>query len=115
MSRSKRHTPIMGHSCAESEKKDKILWHKKWRRKERQNIQKTKKGDLEGHRTILFTEVSDPWSMDKDGKSYFPPEKQVKRAKEFLDGLHKNVRFGGGKRYHFTDAYKRIIHKWMGK
>jgi hypothetical protein len=104
----------MGHSCAESEKKCKALWHKKWRRKERQNIQKTRKGDLESHSTILFHEVSDPRSMDKDGKSYFPIKKQIKFAKEFLDGFHKDMRFGG-KRYHFNDNYTRIIRKWMGK
>jgi hypothetical protein len=35
VSRSRRHTPLMGLTCAESEKQDKKRWHSKLRSKER--------------------------------------------------------------------------------
>lgn len=62
MSRSYRKTPIFGHTKAESEKEDKKLWHRAWRRS----------NDIESsHR-----EFSNPWDMSKDGKTYWKDAKK---------------------------------------
>lgn len=63
MSRSRRKTPITGVTLAESEKKDKLASHRIYRRTLKQLITP----DLE---TPLPTEqqLTNPWSMAKDGK-----------------------------------------------
>ena len=38
MSRSRRKTPIFGHTTARSEVHDKRLWHKRWRSRERDQL-----------------------------------------------------------------------------
>ena len=66
MSRSFKKNPFCGMSCAESEKKDKQRYNRKFRRIDKQSI---KKQD-----DMLLTsvkEVSNPWAMDKDGKQRF--------------------------------------------
>ena len=35
MSRSRRKTPIVGHTTCGSEREDKKLWHQRWRTRER--------------------------------------------------------------------------------
>ncbi|WP_282811691.1 hypothetical protein [Thauera humireducens] len=35
MSRSRRKTPIVGHTTCHSEREDKKLWHQRWRTSER--------------------------------------------------------------------------------
>jgi hypothetical protein len=65
MSRSRRHTPIIG-VCADartSEKKDKQIWHRVYRRHEKQAIH-------HGREMPHFREVSDDWGMRKDGKMW---------------------------------------------
>lgn len=59
MSRSRKKTPICGHTLKESEKEDKKLWHRAWRRKQKQTDE-----------LIDKREVSNVWSMSKDGKQY---------------------------------------------
>ena len=64
MSRSRKRTPIHGIADG-SEKKDKKIWHSRMRAKEREAIHR---GDE------VFPdekEVSNPWSMAKDGKRYW--------------------------------------------
>jgi hypothetical protein len=64
MSRSRKRTPISGHA-KDSEKDDKKLWHRKMRRKTKHALA----GDKE---PPSVNEVSNPWNMGKDGKSYHP-------------------------------------------
>jgi hypothetical protein len=66
VSRSKRKTPIMGMTSAVSEAQDKAIWHRAYRRTERQRLQSQPFSEPRG-----FREFSDPWSMDKDGKQYW--------------------------------------------
>ena len=65
MSRSKRKTPIFGHTTADSEKLDKRIWNKRFRRVARMLINKEK--ELPTKKAA----VSDVWSGNKDGKSYW--------------------------------------------
>jgi len=60
MSRSRNKNPIFGHTTCKSEKQDKKLWHRRFRRNRKQDIENT---DIRYH--------SNPWSMGKDGKQYY--------------------------------------------
>lgn len=65
MSRSRNKNPFFGHTTCKSEKQDKKLWHRRFRRNRKQNIEDT---EIRG--------FSDPCSMGKDGKRF------VKNAKD---------------------------------
>jgi len=65
MSRSYRHTPIFGITTAKTEKQDKRLANRRWRRICRYVL---RSGDSE--RLPLQREVSNVWSFAKDGKRY---------------------------------------------
>lgn len=69
MSRSLRKTPVRGITSAESEKKDKTTSHRTHRRTLKQKI-------TENLETPLPTEqqLTNPWSMSKDGKFRFDPK-----------------------------------------
>jgi hypothetical protein len=64
MSRSYRHTPIIGHGSAESEKWDKQKAARRWRHAVREAIRRG--------RDVLPVphEIMTPWGMVKDGKSW---------------------------------------------
>lgn len=70
MSRSRRKTPIRGMSSADSEKQDKRMANRKLRRRVRSALRVEPEAPLPRLR-----EVSNPWSMDKDGKRFFDPER----------------------------------------
>ena len=57
-----------------SEKKDKRLWHKRMRTRERDRLIV----DPEGIQTHEH-DVSDPWVMQKDGKRYWPNYPELMR------------------------------------
>lgn len=61
VSRSKRKTPFFGHTTAVSEKEDKTIWHRAFRRAMKQFLDE--KVDIRYY--------SDPWNMNKDGKQYY--------------------------------------------
>ncbi len=67
MSRSYRKHKIMGNTCARSEKKDKRFHNRRMRRKVHDQIGR---GEFERPFPV-DNEVTDPWTMDKDGKQYF--------------------------------------------
>lgn len=108
MSRSYKKTPIIGYTTCRSEKHDKFIWHKKWRLHERIKLATLIKGDLEDHCTIHKHQVSNVWSMGKDGKCYFPYQEQKDRAEVISSIRSKNNR-------EKSSLKKRIVHQWMGK
>ena len=59
-------TPKRGITTAESEKHDKILAHRRERKRVREVLGKKSADCVLPHRK----ELSDPWSMEKDGKHY---------------------------------------------
>lgn len=72
MSRSRRKTKIQSFAIADSESKDKKIWHGRMRAAERDRLIT----DPESEPTHQ-NEVSSVWSMAKDGKHYWvdmPPE-----------------------------------------
>ncbi len=70
MSRSRRKNPFTGFSTADSEKEDKRIANRKERRKIRQVLPAEPAPELLPHRR----ELSNVWSMDKDGKRRFDPD-----------------------------------------
>ena len=75
MSRSKKKLAGGGITTASSEKDDKKIWHKIFRRKNKALVKHDGK-DTE----IIYPiekEVSDPWLMDKDGKGICHIEKEA--------------------------------------
>lgn len=82
MSRSRRKTPIYGITTARSEKQDKKLWHQRMRACERDRLRHSL-DDPEAHLTTLVLEVSNRWSMDKDGRQWWPWSRQAEKVVEW--------------------------------
>lgn len=74
MSRSKKKKPIHGIAVCESEAKDKRIWHKRMRTRERDRLITDPDGVSTDRR-----EVSNRWTMGKDGKGYFPEHAEYMR------------------------------------
>lgn len=64
MSRSRKHTPIHGHTCKESDKPFKVIEHRRERRIVRASI--SIDSDMPHPKTF-----GNPWASCKDGKSYW--------------------------------------------
>lgn len=74
MARSFRKTPISGNTTSPSEKQDKRLANRRWRRRARLAL-------AAGREPPLQREASDVWDFDKDGKRWFghhPPKVLVR-------------------------------------
>ena len=72
MSRSRKKTPIGGWA-GDSEKEDKKIWHRQFRHKSK-NILRGIHNDMDSLEEVVLpvrNEVSNLWSMSKDGKHYF--------------------------------------------
>ncbi len=79
MSRSRRKTPIVGHTTAETEKTDKRLANRRYRRRVRQTLD-----GVDPAADVLIphrNEVSNVWQFDKDGKQYLdsPEPKDMRK------------------------------------
>jgi hypothetical protein len=72
MSRSYKKVPVAGHTGADSEKYDKKIWHRRFRHKTK-SILRSMHNDADSIDEVIMPvehEVSNTWSMSKDGKSY---------------------------------------------
>jgi len=67
MSRSRRHTPIIGNTTAGSEKSDKQRANRRYR----QTIKRLCRGIIDDMLFPVLREVSDVWNHAKDGKRYY--------------------------------------------
>ena len=74
MSGSRKKTPVTAITTAHSEKQDKRLYNRRYRRVLKHMIHSDPERELLPH----LREYSNPWSMDKDGKSRFDPAKNPK-------------------------------------
>lgn len=75
MSRSRRKSPIKGTTTARSEKKDKRLHNRALRHATTQKLKTYEdSSDVLPHRM----EITNPWTMAKDGKARFDPKKNPK-------------------------------------
>ena len=74
MSRSRKKNPFVGMTTAKSEKLEKRLANRRERRVNKSLLALTN----DGTRLRAKREVSDVWSMSKDGKQRFDPQKYPK-------------------------------------
>lgn len=70
MSRSKKRTPVNGHTTAPSEKEDKVSAH----RRVRHHVGMVLRKDPDAETLPHEKELSSPWLMAKDGKQRFDPD-----------------------------------------
>lgn len=68
MSRSYKHITISAITTAQSEKKDKQLANRRFRRISKHRVR------IDAEPLIDLNEISDPWDFQKDGKRYFFPD-----------------------------------------
>ena len=78
MSRSKKKNPFCGHTTAKSEKEDKRIANRKDRRVNKEIL----KTDQDDSKLKSTNETSNVWSMDKDGKQRFDPERNPKEMRK---------------------------------
>lgn len=108
MSRSRRKTPIIGHTTCRSEKQDKQIWHRRWRARERTAMNGIAPELLDTFLPLLENQVRSVWAMGKDGKQYWPIRSQIQCAERIA--MHE----GNTPREHVA-LKQRQLHKWMGK
>ena len=71
-----------------------------------ENMQKV--NDLDNHSTTLLEEVSNVWSMGKDGKYYFSLVEQLELFEQIANKRGNNPQ-------ERSSLKKRLLHKWTGK
>ncbi len=112
MSRSYRRTPILPVTNSHSEKIDKKQWHRRWRTQERVRLtvrlRRSGQAGLEDYLPIAVREISNPWRMDKDGKSYWSASRRRQFA-EMLAGFERVPVHERGK------LVKRHLRRFMAK
>ncbi len=69
MARSRRRTPIISITTSASEKQDKRHANRNCRSALRRALKRN--GDLDAAVLPVLRDVSDPWAMAKDGRSWF--------------------------------------------
>lgn len=88
MSRSYKKFPVAGHTTAESEKRDKKIWHRRFRHKTRDILRSLHNDPDMIDDTVMPVEddVSSTWSMSKDGKTYLGNwlKKNMDRVREIM-------------------------------
>lgn len=77
MSRSYKHTTISAITTAQSEKRDKQLANRRFRRISKHRVK------IDAEPLIDLNEISDPWDFQKDGKRYFFQDEAKKFPKLF--------------------------------
>jgi hypothetical protein len=108
MSRSRRKTPIVGHTTCSSEREDKKLWHQRWRTRERTALAGASLDALSAHLPMLENQVGNVSTMGKDGRSYCPDKRQAAVADRIAN--HK-----GRTQEERASLKKRLLRKWMSK
>jgi len=107
MSRSLRKNPIHGITTARSEADDKRIWHGRWRSTERDKLLKL--NETEDYLTTHKNDVSNPWAMNKDGKSW----RSVSDMNNYAERIAKDSAKGN---QNLANKLKiRILAKWKAK
>ena len=108
MSRSRRNTPIVGHSTCRSERQDKKLWHQRWRARERTALASTSPETLSAYLPLLKIQISNVGWMGKEGHSYWSLTSQIATANRIADqkGCNPQER---------ASLKERLLRKWMSK
>src|SRR6218665_2012412 len=108
MGRSRRKTPIVGHTTCRTEREDKKLWHQRWRTSDPTALPRASPNALSAPLPLLENQVSSVWSMGKEARSYGPVKRQAATAARIAN--HK-----GHNPHERTSLKKRLLRKWMSK
>lgn len=108
MSRSRKKTPITSITTCCSERKDKKIWHKRLRSRERTALTSVHHKDWDNYLPVLEKQVSNVWSMGKDGKHYWAIDSQLRIAEAIANkkGMTKKE---------CNSIKNRLVHKAMAK
>ena len=108
MSRSRRKTPIVAHTNCRSECQDKKTWHQRCRTRERTALAGLSPEGWNAHLPLLEKQVSNTWSMGKDGRSYWPVTRQAVVAERLANAQGRNMQ-------ERIALKTRLLRKWMSK
>ena len=106
MSRSRRKTPIFGIASSASERWDKMTWHQRWRARERTQSASAK--DLASYLPVVEKQVSNVWSMGKDGRAFWALRDRTESAQRIA--IRK-----GSNAMERSALSIRLLRKWMSK
>ncbi|WP_242605379.1 hypothetical protein [Fluoribacter gormanii] len=98
----------MGITTCHSERKDKQIWHKRWRARERTLFNSTSFDELDAYLPIIEKQVSNIWTMGKDGKQYWSIQQQAIIAEISAQKKGRTLKES-------FSIKNRHIHKSMGK
>lgn len=107
MSRSHKHTPVSSNASPVSEKSDKKIWHSRMRAKQRDQLAHADE-HAEDLLPVSVHEVSNPYSMAKDGRSYQTEAEVVNIAKK---AAHRKYRGGESLEVAFEREMAKIRSK----
>lgn len=82
MSRSHKQPNFTSNATARSEKGDKKTWHSRMRARQRDELANLTPQDAIEIISVCVKEVSNPYSMAKDGRHYWPDDQRISHAKE---------------------------------
>jgi len=109
MSRSRRKTPIIPMTLCRSERRDKQCWHRAWRRAERNALTALLSDrHVEAHLPWVRNDVSDVWTMSKDGRTYWSAEARSEMAAILTE-------YRGSTPRERASLRTRLLHRWMAK
>lgn len=108
MSRSRRKTPIFGMTNCRSEYQDKRIWHGRLRAQARTKLATLVVDEFDGAVIPEVRDVSNPWSMGKDGKLWISQETRSTLADHVAD------RKSRGQQERLS-IFRRNLRKWMVK
>jgi len=108
MSRSRRKTPIFGITNCKSERQDKVIWHGRLRANTHTALTSLSPPEHDGKVMPAVREISNPWSMGKDGRHWWPLQRQAALAE-------RRAQRKGQSRTERDAIKARLQHKWMGK
>ncbi|STL60981.1 Uncharacterised protein [Escherichia coli] len=108
MSRSRRKTPIVGHTTCGSEREDKKLWHQRWRTRERTALTSASPEALSAHLPLL-EKPGQQRLVDGQG---WPLLLAVKRQAATADRIANHK---GRNPQERASLKKRLLRKWMSK
>lgn len=108
MSRSCRQKPIFGMVRRRSESDDKRAWHGRLRTQTRTKMAKLADDKFEGAALPEVKDVSNPWSMGKDGKQWLSNKSRSAIASRVAGqkGCNQNEQIS---------LFVRKLRKWMAK
>ncbi|MDR1166815.1 MAG: hypothetical protein LBO66_13275 [Deltaproteobacteria bacterium] len=98
----------LGVSACRGEKRDKQIWRKRWRRRERVALTCEPVETLENHLASAEKEVVKVRSMGKESRQRWPLHRQAMSAKESADHQGRGPQERSALR-------KRFPRKWMGE